>query len=602
MKQFLKYVLATVVGMMIVGVIFTFIAISTMIGMASMKSGNVTVEDNTVLVIKLEGSIDERSDSNPLASLLGNSLVEQQGLTNMLKAIEEAKTNEKIKGIYIEAGAFTGAAPAMLQEIRNALVDFKKSSHKFIVSYGDDYTQGCYYLSSVADSVIINPQGVIDWRGMAMQTMYYKDLLDKVGVKMQVFKVGTYKSAVEPFILNDMSDANREQLTQISTEIWDNMVKEVGKSRHLTEWELNQLADSCMAFTPAKEYKKAKLVDKLAYSDAVPQIICHFMKDVDDPEDYHTITVNDLASAAKNEPKGTSGNIIAVYYAYGDIVQEPSSGFGGLNGEHEIVGKEVIKDLHKLAEDDDVKAVVLRVNSPGGSAYASEQIWHEVMNIKQKKPIIVSMGGYAASGGYYISCAADWIVAEPTTLTGSIGIFGMIPDASELMTKKLGLHVATVKTNEHADMGISMANARPFNANESALIQNYINNGYELFTKRCADGRKMKQQDIKAIAEGRVWTGEHAKQLKLVDQLGSLKDAIAVAEKRAKVKEYSIMEYPGSSSIFENLLNEVNGDSYADRQMKASLGEYYDMFGQLKRINNKTGIQASLPYYLMFNL
>ena len=599
MKQFLKYVFATVVGIIIVSVVFTFFAISTVIGMASMKSANTTVEDNTVLVIKMEGTMDERVEDNPLGFLLGNSLAEQQGLSAILKAIDRAKNEDKVKGIYIEAGSFMGAAPAMLQEIRNALADFKKTK-KFIVSYGDIYTQGTYYLSSVADSVIINPQGMIDWHGMAMQTMYYKDLLEKVGVKMQVFKVGTYKSAVEPFLLNDMSEANREQLDVIAKEIWGNMVADVSKSRNITAQQLNVLADSCMTFASATEYKKAKLVDKLAYSDEVPSIICNMMKGVDDPDDYKTITVNELASIAQSEPKGTSGNIIAVYYAYGDIVQESSSGFGGLNGDHEIVGKTVIKDLQELAEDDDVKAVVLRVNSGGGSAYASEQIWHQVMNIKQKKPIIVSMGGYAASGGYYISCAADWIVAEPTTLTGSIGIFGMFPEASELMNKKLGLHVATVKTNKYADLGLSMA--RPFNESESAIIQRYINNGYELFTKRCADGRKMKQNDIKAIAEGRVWTGVHAKQLGLVDQLGSLQDAINVAEKRAKVKEYSIMEYPNSSSLLDNLLAEVSGNSYADGQMKAALGEYYDLFGQLKNIHSKTGIQASLPYYLRFSL
>ena len=598
MKQFLKYVLATVVGMMIVGVVWTFLMISTLIGMASMES-TTTLSDNSVLVIKLEGSIEEKAEENPFASLLGNSVIEQQSLRNILNAIERAKKEEKIKGIYLEAGTFTGAAPAMLQEIRNALVDFKKTK-KFIVSYGDVYTQGTYYLSSVADRVIINPQGMIDWHGMALQTMYYKDLLDKIGVKMQVYKVGTYKSAVEPYLLSEMSEANREQLSVVAKEIWENMVADVSKSRKISPQALNQLADSFMLFATVEEYQKAKLVDKVAYSNDVPKHICEMMKDVESPDDYQTVMVNDLVSIAQNEPKSTSGNIIAVYYAYGDIVQEASSGFGGLNGNHEIVGKQVVRDLQKLADDDDVKAVVLRVNSGGGSAYASEQIWYEVMNIKAKKPIIVSMGGYAASGGYYISCAADWIVAEPTTLTGSIGIFGMIPEASELMNKKLGLHVSTVKTNEHADLGLSMA--RPFNESESAIIQRYINNGYELFTKRCADGRKQSQDVIKAVAEGRVWTGVHAKQLGLVDQLGSLKDAIAVAEKRAKVKDYSIMEYPAGGSFLDNLLNEIQKKSYADAQMKAALGEYYELFGQLRNIQQKTGIQASLPYYLRFNL
>ena len=599
MKQFLKYVLATVVGVILVSVVFFFLSIATLVGMAGMQSNSAKVEKNTVLVIKLEGSLSERTEDNPFSSLLGSSLAEQQGLTNILKAIEKAKSEDKIRGIYIEAGTFMGATPAMLQEIRNALLDFKASG-KFIVSYGDNYTQGTYYLASVADSVVVNPQGIIDWSGMALQTMYYKDMLDKLGVKMQVFKVGTYKSAVEPFLLNDMSEANREQLSLIADEVWDQIVNDVSKSRKIMPAVLNQLADSCIALTQPQQYKKAHMVDKLAYSDDVPHIIANMMDGADTSDDYNTITASELSSIADNEPKGTSGNVIAVYYAYGSIVQEASTGFGGISGEHEIVGRQVIKDLRELADNDDVKAVVLRVNSGGGSAYASEQIWHEVMNIKQKKPIIVSMGGMAASGGYYISCAADWIVAEPTTLTGSIGIFGMFPEASELMNQKLGLHVATVKTNEHADLGLSMA--RPFNASESALLQRYINNGYELFTRRCADGRKMKQADIKAIAEGRVWTGLHAKKLGLVDQLGSLKDAIAVAEKRANIKEYSIMDYPSGGSMLDNLLKEAQGNSYADTRLKAALSEYYDIFAQFHNINNKTGIQASLPYHLRFNL
>lgn len=591
MKQFLKYVLATIVGLVIFGVVMMLFSVMTIVGMASMSNGG-SIEENSVLVIKLDGEIGERSESNPLSAILGKS-TDKQGLEDILDAIKRAETEDDIKGIYLESGNLSGTTPAMLQEMRNALVAFKKSG-KFIVSYGDDYTQGSYYLCSVADSVIINPSGMIDWRGMAIQTMYYKDLMDKAGIKMQVFKVGTYKSAVEPYILTEMSEANREQVSVFTSEIWSSMTKDVAKSRNISTDKLNEIADSGIFFSDAKVYKKIKLVDKLAYSDDVPNVIANIM-DVD-KEDYNTISVSTLAGIAQSEPKGTSGNIIAVYYAEGEIVQEASGSSLGSSG---IVGSQVIDDLKKLADDEDVKAVVLRVNSPGGSAYASEQIWHQVMNIKSQKPIIVSMGGYAASGGYYISCAADWIVAEPTTLTGSIGIFGMFPEAEELVNNKLGLHISTVKTNEYGDFGNYF---RPMNEGEKSLMQGYINRGYELFTKRCADGRKMKQDDIKAIAEGRVWTGVHAKQIGLVDQLGGLEDAIAVAQKKAKVDEYTVLSYPGKTSMFENLMNEVSGDSYADRKMHEVFGEYYDMFSNIKNISNKTGIQASLPYYMMFNL
>lgn len=594
MKQFIKYVLATVVGIFIVGVILTLISVVGLIGMATMGSSTPTVKDNSVLVIQLQGSIGERSEENPFANLLGNKALSSQGLDDILAAIKRAKEDDKVKGIYIEAGTFAGAMPATLQAMRNALVDFKKEG-KFIVSYGDTYTQGAYYLCSVSDTLIVNPQGMIEWSGLSSNVMYYKDLLDKIGVEMQVVKVGTYKSAVEPFLLNEISDANREQIQTYNGEIWGEMLKAVSKSRKISVEKLNELADSAMLFQGTKLYKKEKLVDKIAYSDAVPQTIANMMK-VESSDDYQTVTVSDLASASANAPKGTSGNVIAVYYAVGGIVDEAASGF---NQDPEIVGKTVAKDLKELAEDDDVKAVVLRVNSGGGSAYASEQIWHQVMNIKTNKPIVVSMGDMAASGGYYISCAANYIYAEPTTITGSIGIFGMFPNAGTLLNDKLGIHFSNVKTNEMADFGDI---SRPFTERERAIAQQYVNNGYDLFTKRCADGRKMKQDDIKKIGEGRVWTGLHAKQLGLVDELGGLDKAIEKAKKLAKIDDASVLSYPAKASIFDNLMNEAKGNSYADAQLKATLGEYYNIFSDIKNINQRTGIQASLPYFLMFNL
>lgn len=595
MKEFFKYVGATIVGIIALGIICIVMSAISLIGMASSMQGSVSVPDDAVLVIKLEGAIVERSKDNPFATILGNSQFEEQGLDDILCAIKNAKENDKVKGIYLEAGAFGGSTPAGLQEIRQALTDFKKTTGKPIVAYGEQYTQGAYYLCSVADSIIINPKGTLDWRGLAMQSVYFKDLLDKCGVAMQIFKVGTYKSAVEPYILNEMSDANREQITTFSGEIWSQMLKEVGASRHISATKLNTLADSCMTFQTAETYKKEKLVDKTAYTDEVGQIIANAIG-VESKGDYSPISVKDLASVTQNEPKGTSGNILAVYYATGEIVDESA---GSYSQEDQIVGKDVVADLKELADDDNVKAVVLRVNSPGGSAYASEQIWHQVMNIKAKKPIVVSMGGYAASGGYYISCAADWIVAEPTTLTGSIGIFGMFPTAEELLDNKLGIHLHTVKTNKYADFGDI---SRSMNEGERQLLQGYINRGYDLFTKRCADGRKMKQDDIKKIAEGRVWTGEHAKQIGLVDQLGNLEAAISKAEKLGGQEEYTVATYPGKTDMLQNLFNTFSTDSYAEARLKETLGEYYGLYTNVRSIGSQSHIQARVPAYFLFNL
>lgn len=392
-----------------------------------------------------------------------------------------------------------------------------------------------------------------------------------------------------------MSEANREQITTYTKEIWKVLREDVSRSRGISPKELDSLTNTPVIFSTAKEYKKNRLVDMIAYSDKIPSIISNLLHC--DKDDYYIVSVKDAANSETLSPKSPSGNIIAVYYASGEIVQESESKL--LSSENNINAKDVIKDLKKLAEDDDVKAVVLRVNSPGGSAYASEQIWHQVKNIKSQKPIIVSMGGYAASGGYYISCAADKIVAEPTTITGSIGIFGMFPEASELIKDKLGVNIVTVKTHEFADFGDL---SRPVNENESTALQKYINNGYELFTRRCAEGRGLSQDSIKAIAEGRVWTGLHAQKIGLVDELGNLNDAIKIAKQMANLKAYSVQSYPNKNDILDNLLEEVEPSSYATSQIKENLGEYYDIFTSMKNIQHKDRIQARIPYYLKFNL
>lgn len=592
MNSFLKYVLATIVGIIACTIIFMAMGVVTLIGMAN-NASNIGTKPGTVMVLQLRGTIEERTEKSIFASIIGNNMAEEQSLEDILKAISNAKNDDNICGIYIESRQFLGASPASLQEIREALLDFKKADKK-IVAYADDYTQGAYYLCSTADSILINHQGSIDWKGIALQTYYMKDILDKIGVKMQIFKVGTFKSAVEPFSMNSMSEANREQLNAVAKDLWSEIRLAVSKSRHISAETLDILADSTLAFAPTSEYKTKKLVDKLVYSNEVPSVIANTMG-FESADDYSTITYTDLASTTSSKAKSTSGNMIAVYYANGSIVEERTSDMG-FGGESEIVGSEITNDIMQLATDDEIKAIVVRVNSPGGSAYASEQIWNIIEEAKKHKPVVVSMGDYAASGGYYISCGANWIVAQPTTLTGSIGIFGMIPDASELMNNKLGIHVNGVKTHEHSDMltGID----RPMTPSEASIMQRYINRGYELFTARCAEGRHKSIDRIKEVAEGRVWTGKRAKELGLVDQLGGLETAVIKAAELAEIEDYSLKAFPNSGDIFETLLAEISGTSYADRRFEQSLGEYARIFATLRNINKHTGVQAELPYLL----
>ena len=584
MKDFFKYVLATVVGLVLTSIVMTIICIVSMAGMIASENMSNPVKENSILRIKLQGTVTERGeDQNPLA-MLGGEEIQQIALDEALDALKKAAKNDDVKGIYLEGGILA-ASPAELQELRQGLVEFKKSG-KWIISYADQYTRGSYYLCSTADKVYLNPEGMLDWSGMSSQPIFFKGLLEKVGVKMQVFKVGTYKSAVEPFICDKMSDANREQVTSFLGSIWGNMLKDVAKSRKMTVETLNGLADSLSPLSEPKSFVKAKLVDKLCYKSEVKEELKKRME-LEDDDKLTFATLSDVANSENLNEKVNEE--IAVYYAYGEIVDDRT---GGFNKEHCITAKQMTMDLQELAKDDDVKAVVIRVNSPGGSAYASEQIWHEVEMLKAKKPVVVSMGGMAASGGYYISCGANKIYAEPTTLTGSIGIFGMIPDASELLTQKLGLTFDVVKTNALSDFG-SMG--RPFNEAECRLMQAYVNRGYELFTGRVANGRGMAQDSVKAIAEGRVWTGEQALKIGLVDKMGNVDDAIKAAAKLAKVEKYTIGQYPDAEPWYAGILNK-NSNDYMEGQMRALLGEYYSAFSLIRNIKNQDPIQARIPF------
>ena len=591
MKDFIKHTLATVVGIFIFGIITCILMLMSIVGMMASSSQTTTIDDNSVLVIKLKGEILDHSneDGNPLALLIADE-VGTQGLDDLVEAIKRAKQNDEIKGIYIEAGQIS-ADPATVTALRDALKDFK-TSKKFIVAYADQYSQGSYYISSVADKVWINPQGMLALHGMASQKQYMRDFLAKIGIKMQVVKVGQYKSATETYTEDHMSDANREQVTAYVTGIWNHMLKDIAESRKLSVDSLNAYADRVMDLASTETLKKNKLIDGTLYTDQIKGEVKKLLK-IDDDDDISQVSVMQMLQA-KSE-SSSSDNQIAIYFCEGSIVQEPIQGYA-MGGSSTIVGNTVCKDLEKLAKDEDVKAVVIRINSGGGDAYASEQMWHQIVELKKVKPVVISMGGMAASGGYYMSCGATWIVAEPTTLTGSIGIFGTFPDISNLMTQKLGFKYDEVKTNKNSTMSI-YAQARPFSGEELTLLQGYIDRGYALFRKRVADGRHLKVEEVEKIAQGHVWLGKDAIGIKLVDQLGSLKDAIDMAAKFAKIEgdDYYKSIYPAKSDWTENILQKATGGgNYLDAQFKDVLGEYYEPFILMKTIRQQSPVQARM--------
>ncbi|MBP3823793.1 MAG: signal peptide peptidase SppA [Bacteroidaceae bacterium] len=583
MKDFLKYVFATVVGLGLAMLLMFVIFFVSIIGMAAGEGATATVKKGSVLRINLNGVLEERADNqDPLSLAMAGLMGEDAttlGLDQLLDAVAEAAKNDKVEGIYMEVGSgFGGGTPAMLQELRQALLKYKESG-KWIFAYGDVYSEGAYYLTSLADKIVVNPKGIVDWHGMASVPMFLTDVLAKAGVKMQVFKVGTFKSAVEPYINTEMSEPNRQQVTAYLTSIWNQYKDEIGKSRNLTAEQLDVLADTLTAIQPTELLVESGLVDTLAYIDGFKDMLRNKLG-LKEKKPINFVSPADLVAAAD---KDSEKNRIAVYYAFGDIVDQASSN-PITGGGASIETMPTIRELQKLRKDEDVKAVVIRVNSGGGSAFASEQIWHEVELLKAEKPVVVSMGGLAASGGYYISCGANKILAEPSTLTGSIGIFGMFPDATELVTEKLGLHFDVVKTNKYADFGaptVMGALGRHFTADESALMQASIERGYDLFISRVAEGRGISKDSVDAIGQGRVWTGEQAIKLGLVDQLGNLNDAIAEAAKLAKLDKYSTDSYPAPADFMQNFLNEKK-ESYFDAHLKASLGEFYPMLGTMQ--------------------
>lgn len=577
--NFFKNLLASILGCFIVIGIFVLIGVISLMAISLGSDEKYNLKDNTVLTLKLEGVLVERAESNPLMEMMGLSEGNQIGLVDILSSIKKAKENDKIKGIYIDAGMLS-ASGASLKEIRDQLADFK-SSGKFIVAYSDIYLQGCYYLSSVADKVIMNPQGNLDLHGLSASPTFYKGLLDKIGIEMQIFKVGTYKSAVEPFMLDKMSDANREQVSSYINSMWSTITGEISASRKVSVENINLVTDSLGIFRDPAKLVKDGLVDTLLYEPEVKEYL-RTLVGVEKVKDIRFASIKDITTVDYKKPS-KSDDIIAVLFAEGSINNGAST--------EGITDRRYVKEIEKLKDNDKVKAVVFRVNSPGGSAYASEQIWKAISDLKEKKPVVVSMGGYAASGGYYISCNASKIIAQPNTLTGSIGIFGMFPNF-EGLTKKVGLSFDNVKTNKMADFGDGM---RPMREDEKAVMQNYIERGYDLFLTRCSEGRGIPKDSLNLIAQGRVWTGEQALKIGLVDALGNLDTAIAEAAKMANLEDYALRNFPRKQDFWSSLLSNQK-EEMTTRALKEYLGSDYQVFKTIKEIKEQDFIQARMPY------
>ena len=579
MRGFFKSVFATVTGIFIA--LFVVVLFFSVILINGSKSKSYNLQDDSILSLHLSGILKDQVQSNPVLEMLGLSDADEIALADILSSIKKAKDNDKIKGIYIFS-EYLSASNASLLEIRNELENFKKSG-KFIVAYADTYLQGCYFLSSVADKVILNPIGNLDLHGIASSRTFYKGLFEKIGVEVQVFKVGTYKSAVEPYILDKMSTANREQVSSYVNDIWGTVLNNISESRNIPITELNTIADQLPLLRDTKLVLEKGLVDTLMYETDVKQHLAELVgKESVDDVDFVTVENMTSVSSAVKEKEDK----IAVLYAEGSIMSGKA--------ETEINDRFYVEQLRKIKNDENVKAVVFRVNSPGGSAYASEQIWRAVTELKAVKPVVVSMGDYAASGGYYISCSASKIIAQPSTLTGSIGIFGMFPNV-EGLTKKIGLTFDNVKTNKFSDFGDF---TRPMRDDEKIILQEYINEGYDKFLTRCAEGRGIPKDSLAKIAEGRVWTGNQALKIGLVDALGGIDKAVDEAAKLAGTDSYSLEEYPVRKGFWENLFSDYT-ESIAVKMLKDYFGSDYELIKtakEIKEMKEQDFIQARLPF------
>ncbi len=582
MKQFFKYVFATIIGVLLCLIIFTFVVLGLISSVGSDKK--TEVGSNSVLRLAFNYAIKERTSANPLSGIpfLNLSVKKSIGLNDILASIKRAKSDSNIKGIYLDE-SYMLSGQATTEEIRNALIDFKKSG-KFVLAYGEIYTQGAYYLASVADKVYINPKGIFEFRGFSSKYSFFKGALDKLGIEAQVIKVGTFKSAVEPFILDKMSDANRLQVNSYLGSLYDYFLTNIGKSRKISKDSLFNIANKLKIKYP-EDALKYKLVDGLKYKD---EILTELKQrtGTGQNDNLNMVELADYNQPDENKDSG-SNTRIAVIYASGDI--------GSGEGDDNSIGSEGIsKAIRKARLDKKVKAVVLRINSPGGSSLASDVLWREVLMTKKVKPVIVSMGDVAASGGYYMACAADSIFAQPNTITGSIGIFAILPNMKNFLNQKLGVTFDGVKTGKFADLGDV---TRPLNPEERAILQDQVNHGYLDFTGAVASGRKKTQKYIDSIGQGRVWTGAQALKIGLVDRLGSLDDAIHSAANKAKITDYKLVAYPEQKSLLENFGSGLASETKT-YMMKQELGESYHYYNDLQTVLKYSGAQMRMPYTL----
>ena len=589
MKQFFGAFFGSCLGILITGVVITLIVIASVASMFSdainMKKDNgYTAKENTVLKINLDGDIKDRSIENPFGDVdLGPFMPKETlGIGDIIESLKFAKTDKNIKGIYLEVSNPV-AGFATLEEVRNALLDFKKSG-KFIYTYSEGYSQKAYYLATTADKLYLNPEGGLEIKGLSSQMMFFKKMLEKTGVEVQIFRHGKFKSAIEPFMLDKMSEANRAQVETYLGSLWNHMVNGMAKSRGMSSKDINDMANNLLIRSP-QDAVKYKLVDELKYEDEVFSAI---KKNIQIAETDKITFASLMDYTEANTNTKLSKNKIAVIYAVGEI----ESG----EGDDEKIGSERIAKAIKDARlDKDVKAIVLRVNSPGGSALASDVIWRETVLAQKAKPFIVSMGDVAASGGYYISCAADRIFAQPNTITGSIGVFGMIPNAQKALSEKLGITIDTVNTNKHSDVGTILRGATPV---EYEYIQQSVEHIYDVFITKVATGRKTTKNNIDSIGQGRVWSGADAIKINLVDELGGINDAIAYAAKQAKVSDYKLLELPKQKDPLQELLGNTK-EEMETRSMKSNLGETYLYVKQIKNVLQMKGVQARLPYEMI---
>ena len=590
-KKFWRIVFGTMVGFFLSCLIVSILSTLMFVAMiASMGSSNtVAINDNTILKLDLQKPIQEQAVDNPF-DMFGDEFSQYYqsgiGLDDILTCIKAAAKDSKIKGIYINTESVS-ASPATLKEIHDALVEFKESG-KFIYAYADNYTQGAYYLASVADNVTMSATGLLQFRGVALQVMFYKGLIDKLDVDMQIIRHGKFKSAVEPYMMDKMSEANREQMTLLANTIWNTMVDDIAAERKLNKETLNQIADN-MFFGTATKAVENKLIDKTCYKDEVAQDLKKLVGLAED-KDLNITGLSEYRKAVKAETNSAKDEI-AVVYAVGQIT-------GGKSG-NDVMGSETMVKLIKDAyTSENVKAIVLRVNSPGGDGTASDIIWNEIEQAKKAgKVVVTSMGDYAASGGYYISCNSNYIIAQPNTLTGSIGVFGMVPSFQRALKNKLGVTIDGVTTNKHSDAGGAL---RPLNAEELEVYQNFIDEFYGVFTQRVADGRGMEQSAVDEIGQGRVWAGADALKIGLVDALGNMDDAIAKAAELAKLDNYKVTYYPKKKDFWTTLMEKTSGDNNIQAVIRQELGDQYYIYQGLQQLKNAEGVQALMPMQIQF--